>query len=677
MKKAIVMHYPCNTVQDLPKFKQINLAEQLNRVLARIERARQATETIVSQTFDTPDGAIRALELLQNDIDKEFSPISHLSGVANTDEVRDVYQQALEALTDYGNWVGQHQPLFKLYQQLDQDLLSAADKQAVENQLLSFRLSGIDLNEDDQQALADINKKLSKLSTDFSNQLLDATDAWYFDIDEEEKLSGLPPMAIAAAKAAAKSQNAEASYRVTLDMPSYLAIMTYADDIELRERVYTAYATRASDQGPHAGERDNGPLINEIRALRHNKAILLGFANYAELSLAKKMAETTDQVIDFLLQLAENSTEQAKHEIDELESFAGRTLNPWDIAYYSEKLKQQAYSVSDEQLRPYFPATKVIEGMFSVCETLFGISIKEASADTWHDDVTFYEIFMGEVAVAAFYFDLYARPQKRGGAWMADCRGRMQVIEGIQQPVAYLTCNFPAPTDDAPSLLNFNEVTTLFHEFGHGLHHMLTTQTVNDVSGINGVPWDAVELPSQFLENWCWQPEVVAKISSHYQSNEPLPAELLDAALKAKNFQSAMHMVRQLEFALFDFRLHLEYNPERPVSVQETIEQVRDKVAVVKPPKWHRFANGFSHIFAGGYAAGYYSYKWAEVLSADAFEAFEEEGIFNKATGQRFLSEILQQGGSRPAMASFKAFRGREPKVDALLRHSGLVEETV
>jgi len=669
------MHYPCNTVQDLPKFEQIDLAKQLHLVLERISSARNEIEAIVGQNFIQADGALRALEQVQNNIDREFSPISHLSGVANTDDVRDAYQKAVEALTDYGNWVGQHQGLFELYSSIDTSLLAAADVKAVENQLLSFKLSGINLDEQDQSELADINNKLSKLSTDFSNQLLDATDAWHYDLDDEAQLNGLPPTAIEAAQHAATTQGAKTQFRVTLDMPSYLAVMTYAEDAELRKRIYTAYATRASDQGPDAGKRDNGPLIEEIRALRHQKASLLGFANYAELSLAKKMADNTTQVIEFLNELAESSVERAAQELADLEAFAGQALNPWDIAFYSEKLKQQAYSVSDEQLRPYFPIDRVIEGMFSVCQTLFGIDIARAEAQTWHDDVSFYDIKIDGVAVAGFYFDLYARPQKRGGAWMADCRGRMNIAEGVQQPVAYLTCNFPAPTRQTPSLLNFNEVTTLFHEFGHGLHHMLTTQISSDVAGINGVPWDAVELPSQFLENWCWQPEVVAMISAHHETQEPLPAELLDAALKAKNFQSAMQMVRQLEFALFDFRLHLEYQPHAPMSVQQTIEQVREQVAVVKPPEWHRFANGFAHIFAGGYAAGYYSYKWAEVLSADAFEAFEEEGIFNKDTGQRFLKEILQQGGSRPAMDSFKAFRGREPKVDALLRHSGLAKE--
>ncbi len=667
------MHYPCSTVQDLPQFDTLDVDSQLKAVLAAIAEARSTIDQMVKQQL-TAGEFLRALEQLQLSIDNPFSPISHLHGVANTDDIREAYNSAIQALTDYGNWVGQHRGLYQCYEAIDTSTLNSADQEAVRQSLLSFKLSGIDLPEEQQQQLADINNQLSKLSTEFSNNVLDATDRWHHDVTGEDALAGMPPHAIAAAKEAAERADIQ-GYRLTLNMPSYLAVMMYADDAALRETLYTAYATRASDQGPDAGQSDNGPIINTIRALRHQKAQLLGYQNYAELSLAKKMADSTGQVTGFINDLAEQSLPIAKEEFAQLEEYAGRTLNPWDVAYYSEKLKDAQYSVNDEALKPYFSVESAIDGLFDVTSRLFGISIKQADAPVWHKDVRFYHIYDNDEIIAGFYFDLFAREQKRGGAWMADCRSRMMIGDKVQRPIAYLTCNFSAPTKTTPSLLSLNDVTTLFHEFGHGLHHMLTAQTSLDVSGINGVPWDAVELPSQFLENWCWQPDVIKAISSHYETGEQLPQHLLDAAIKAKNFQSAMAMVRQLEFGLFDFELHKDYNPDAPVSVDDTIQSVRERVAVVKPPKWHRFANGFSHIFAGGYAAGYYSYKWAEVLSADAFEAFEEEGIFNTETGKRFKNEILQAGGSRSAMQSFVAFRHREPKVDALLRHSGLVKE--
>jgi len=484
---------------------------------------------------------------------------------------------------------------------------------------------------------------------------------------------------VAAARQAAEAKG-EDGWLLTLDFPSYIPVMTYADDRALREEVYTAFATRASDQGPHAGQWDNSAVMQEILQLRLEKAQLLGFENYAEYSLATKMAEDPDQVIGFLRDLAEKSLSEAKREYQELcdfarEEFGMASLEAWDVTYFGEKLKHARYEISQEMLRPYFPLPKVLEGMFDVAQRLFGIDICEITEfDSWHKDARHFEVRRNEELIARFYLDPFAREKKRGGAWMDDCRVRRRLDDGsLQLPVAYLVCNFNPPVGDDPALLTHNEVTTLFHEFGHGIHHMLTRIEAADVSGINGVAWDAVELPSQFLENWCWEPEALALISGHYQTGETLPQALLDKMLAAKNFQSGMMMVRQLEFSLFDFQLHREYQPGE-TEVQAVLDRIRSEVAVVNPPVLNRFQHSFSHIFAGGYAAGYYSYKWAEVLSADAFSRFEEEGIFNTQTGADFLHAILEQGGSREAMALFTEFRGRKPEVDALLRHSGITQ---
>jgi oligopeptidase A len=459
--------------------------------------------------------------------------------------------------------------------------------------------------------------------------------------------------------------------------------MTYSENSELRQEMYTAFSTRASDQGPNASEFDNSEIIDQLLALRHEVSNLLGFDTYADKSLATKMAENTQQVIGFLDQLAEKSHAQAQQDFAELTEFAQTeygvsSLNPWDNAFYSEKLKQQKYSISDEALRPYFPEDRVLSGLFTTVNKLFGITVTEQKEgiDTWHKDVRFFDIHDSENNYrGSFYLDLYAREKKRGGAWMDDCKGRALLADGsLQTPVAYLTCNFNQPIGDQAALFTHDEVITLFHEFGHGIHHMLTQVDEAAVSGINGVAWDAVELPSQFLENWCWEEEALQFISGHFETNEPLPKDMLDKMLAAKNFQSAMMMVRQIEFSLFDFRIHAEFNPETGAKVQEILDDVRDKVAVIKPPAFNRFQHGFSHIFGGGYAAGYYSYKWAEVLSADAFAKFEEEGIFNPNTGEQFLNCILEKGGSAEPMELFKSFRGREPQIDALLRHSGITD---
>ena len=498
-------------------------------------------------------------------------------------------------------------------------------------------------------------------------------------IDDTERLAGLPESAIALARQNAGREGRE-GWLFNLEFPSYHPVLTYADDRELRRELYTAYVTRASDEGPHAGRWDNGPVMEKILALRHEAALLLGFDNYAERSLATKMADSPEQVMEFLNDLAGRALPRAREELAELRAFARdrygvEELEAWDVGYYSEKLRQHKYAISQEELKPYFPAPTVIAGMFEVVRRLYGLQIEPLRGiDTWHPDVTFYEIRDedGELR-GQFYLDLYARPHKRGGAWMDECISRRVTLEGLQTPVAFLTCNFTPPVGDDPALLTHDEVITLFHEFGHGLHHMLTRVDYAGVAGISGVAWDAVELPSQFMENWCWEREALEIISGHYRSGEPLPEALYERMVAARNFQAAMQLLRQLEFAIFDFRLHLEYDPARGGRIYEILAEVREQVSVLRPPSFNRFPHSFAHIFAGGYAAGYYSYKWAEVLSADAFSAFEEAGIFDRATGLRFLQRILEQGGSRDPMEMFVDFRGREPTIDALLRHTGLV----
>jgi oligopeptidase A len=521
-------------------------------------------------------------------------------------------------------------------------------------------------------------QELSRLTAQFSDNVLDATNAWQRQITDENQLTGLPQTARALARQTAEQRGLD-GWVFTLEFPSYYPVMTYADNRVLREELYSAYVTRASDRGPQAGQWDNSEVMEQILALRHEAAVLLGFASYAERSLATKMAESPDQVMVFLNDLAAHSRPAAEQELEEVRDFARErhamdTLEAWDIPYYSEKLRQQKYAISQEELKPYFPEPRVVSGLFAIVERLYEIRVEEVTGvDTWHPDVRFYRLHDAAGKLRGeFYLDLYARPHKRGGAWMDECIIRRLAATGLQTPVAYLTCNFSPPIGDDPALFTHDEVLTLFHEFGHGLQHMLTLVDYAGVSGINGVAWDAVELPSQFMENWCWEREALDLIAAHYRSGEPLPQKLYRRMRAARNFQSAMQMLRQLEFAIFDFRLHREYDPARGARVHEILEEVRAQVAVVHPPAFNRFENGFTHIFGGGYAAGYYSYKWAEVLSADAFAAFEETGIFNQETGKRFLTSVLEQGGSREPMELFVEFRGREPTIDALLRHSGL-----
>jgi len=678
------MTNPLLTMDSLPPFSQIQPDQVQAAVMQAIADCKQKIEDVLAQRdLHTWDSLIAPLEEVNDRLARIWSPVSHLNSVLNSEALRAAHDACLPLLSEFQTYVGQHEGLYQAYRELaesdDFPLLSGAQRKEILNTLRDFRLSGIGLPTEAQQRYGEIQARLSELASRFSNNVLDATQGWSKLVTDEAELAGLPQSAQAAARQLAELKGKE-GWLFTLDIPSYLPVMMYADNRALRAELYEAFTTRASDQGPNAGKWDNSAIMSELLTLRRELAQLLGFANYAELSLATKMADKPEQVVNFLTDLAAKSLPQGKAELEEIRAFAAEQhgqseLAAWDLAYYAEKLKQHKFSISDEQLRPYFPANKVVKGLFEVVRRVFGIKVRERlGIDTWHPDVRFYDIFDAEDELrGSFYLDLYAREHKQGGAWMDVCLGRRYRQDGsLQKPVAYLTCNFNGPVDGKPALFTHNEVVTLFHEFGHGIHHMLTRIDVAGVAGINGVAWDAVELPSQFLENWCWESEALAFISGHHETGEPLPADLLEKMLTARNFQAAMQMLRQLEFALFDFRLHREFDPANPEQIPALLSEVRSQVAVMTPPASNRFQHSFSHIFAGGYAAGYYSYKWAEVLSADAFSRFEEEGIFNPATGQSFLKNILEKGGSKEPMELFRAFRGREPKVDALLRHSGI-----
>ncbi len=667
----------------LPPFSQITADAVKPAVEQALAHSRAAIEQAVATTPVSWHSLITATEESADHLSRLWSPVSHLNSVLSSPELREAYESCLPLLSDFSTWVGQHEGLYQAYLQLSQSAeyatLSAAQQKVIQNALRDFKLSGIGLTDDKKQRYGDIQSRSSELASTFSNHCLDATQAWFKQVTDVAALTGLPEDALLAAQEAAQAREVE-GYVFTLEFPSYIAVMTYADNAALREEMYSAYCTRASDQGPTAGQFDNSPLIEETLALRHELAQLLDFNNAAEESLATKMAESPRQVLDFLEDLARRAKPQAQQDLAELSAFAKAEygvgeLNAWDVTYYAEKLKMAKYAINDELLRPYFPQPKVLAGLFAVLHKLFGVTVTERpGVDVWHPDVQFFDIHDETGALrGSFYLDLYARAKKRGGAWMDDCQGRRHRADGsLQHPIAYLTCNFNKPVGGKPALFTHDEVVTLFHEFGHGLHHMLTQVDATAVAGINGVPWDAVELPSQFLENWCWSAEALSIISGHYETAEPLPQALLDKMLAAKNFQSAMFLVRQLEFALFDFRLHAEYDPAQGGRVQQLLDDVRSQVSVIVPPRFNRFQHSFSHIFAGGYGAGYYSYLWAEVLSADAFSRFEEEGIFNAATGRDFLHCILERGGSAEPMELFKAFRGREPSNAALLRQMGI-----
>lgn len=678
------MSNPLLDFTDLPPFSEIKPEYVKPAVEQAIADCRIKIEQVLDGNSNPSWETIcEPLAEVDDKLSRIWSPVSHMNSVVNSQELREAYESCLPLLSEYGTWVGQHKGLYEAYKSIKAssvfDGLSQAKKKSITDALRDFELSGIGLPANEQHRYGEISKRMSELGSQFSNNVLDATMGWTKHVTEESELKGMPESAMDAAKAAAESKELD-GWLLTLDIPSYLPVLTYCDNQSLRQEMYEAYVTRASDRGPRAGKWDNTEVMAEQLKLRHEISRLLGFATYSEKSIATKMAETPEQVLSFLNDLATKVKPQGEKEVHDLTEFAQKEfgvleLNLWDIAYYSEKQKQHLFQISDEELRPYFPESKAVSGLFEVLKRVFNMTVVEKEGvDTWHDSVRFFDIYDGENTLrGSFYLDLYARENKRGGAWMDECRVRRITASGeLQTPVAYLTCNFNKPVGDKPALFTHDEVVTLFHEFGHGIHHMLTQVDVSAVSGINGVPWDAVELPSQFLENWCWEEEALAFISGHYETGEPLPNEMLEKMLAAKNFQSAIFILRQLEFGLFDFTLHTEFDPEVGPRVLETLAEVKSKVAVLPSLEWNRFSHAFSHIFAGGYSAGYYSYLWAEVLSSDAFSRFEQEGIFNEDTGKSFLNNILEMGGSEEPMELFKRFRGREPNIEALLRHSGI-----
>jgi len=603
--------------------------------------------------------------------------------VKDSDELRQTYTENLEKITLYQTELEQNEQLFSKVEAFQKSPtylhLNSAQHKIIENMLRDFRLAGIALDEEGKKHFKAIKQRLAKLKSSYEQNLLDATQAWIFHTTKSEELAGLPDTAMAGAAELARQKELE-GWVINLDFPSFYAVMTFADNQDIRRQVYTAYVTRASDQGPDAGRWDNSQNMVDILQQRQELAGLLNFDNYAEFSLQTKMAESAQKVIDFLQQLVSYSKTIGEQEVKQLQEFAQQQghqeeLQVWDYSYYSEKLRQQQYDISQQEIKEYFPETQVLQGMFKIVKRIYDMHIVQVQGvETWHPDVRFYEIYdKNQVLRGQFYLDLYARQNKRGGAWMDECVIRRANQGVVQIPVAYLTCNLTPPVDDIPALFRHDEVITIFHEFGHGLQHMLTQVDYAGVSGINGVSWDAVELPSQFFENWCWEKEPLKLLSQHYKTGHSMPDELIDKLRTARNFQSAMQMLRQLEFALFDFGLHSHNGPVDINFIQHTLDQVRAQVSVLQAPDFNRFQHGFAHIFAGGYAAGYYSYKWAEVLSADAFEKFLAEGIFNAQTGQLFLQTILQQGGVKEPLILFEEFRGRGPQIQALLKQSGIL----
>ena len=621
---------------------------------------------------------VEPIEMVSEKISRAWGQIEHLNAVVNSDDLRKAYNDNLIKLTEFYTNLSQDEALYKKYQSLkDGEIfksLTPSQKRIIDNVLREFKLGGAELNELEKARFKVIQEKLAKLSTQFEENILDATNEFSIFVGDADDLQGIPEENIKKAQSEAIEDKKE-GYKFTLHFPSYLPVMQYAEDRNLREKLYRGYATRASELA--SPKFDNTKLIDEILALRYESAKLLGFNHFTEMSLVTKMAKSNEEVVSFLMDLANKAKPFAVKDMEELSAFSKtlgiEKLEAWDIAYVSEKLRQAKYSFSENEVKQYFPEHRVLKGLFKVVETIFKLKIIKTDTPTWHKDVSFYSIKNdGDELVGQFYFDLYARNHKRGGAWMDEAISRYKNSFESSHPVAFLTCNFSSPSENKPALFSHDDVITLFHEFGHGLHHMLTKVDEYSISGIKGVEWDAVELPSQFMENFCWEWDVVKHMTEHVDNKSPLPEALFKKMIEAKNFQSGMQTLRQIEFSLFDIRLHTQYNDQNKINSLKLLETIRDEIAVVRPPAWNRFPNSFSHIFAGGYAAGYYSYKWAEVLASDAFSLFEEEGILSSNAGQKFQEEVLSKGGSRPAMESFVAFRGRAPSVDALLRHSGM-----
>jgi oligopeptidase A len=680
---------PLLDFSDLPHFDRVKPEHVTPAISALLDEGRAVVAKLEAPADRVNwESFVEPLESVTERLGRAWGIVGHLNSVMDTPELRAAYNENLPKITEFWTGLGQNLALFQKYKALKDSseyaALSPARKKIVENALRDFRLGGAELPDDKKARFAEIQEKHAALTTKFSENVLDATNDYALFIDSEADLAGLPDDVKQAARAAAE-RDGKPGYKFTLHFPSYFPILQYADKRELRETIYRANVTKASELGAKP-EWDNTNNIAEILKLRDEEAKILGFSNFAEVSLVPKMAETPQQVIGFLEDLAKRARPFAENDLAELRAFAKKELGidelqAWDVTYASEKLREQRYAFSEQEVKQYFQEPKVIEGLFRVIQSLFSVEVKPDTATTWHKDVKFFRIEKDGKLIGQFYVDLYARPGKRGGAWMNDARGRRLLRSEVQTPVAYLVCNFTEPGvvngKPRPALFTHDEVITLFHEFGHGLHHMLTQVDELGVSGISGVEWDAVELPSQFMENFCWEWDVLQHMTSHVETGEPLPRALFDKMIAAKNFQSGLQTLRQVEFALFDMHLHFDHDAHGSRTAQDVLDDVRRRFAAMIPPPFNRFQNSFSHIFAGGYAAGYYSYKWAEVLSADAYSAFEEAGaiggnILSADTGRKFLEEILSMGGARPALESFKAFRGREPSIDALLRHNGM-----
>jgi oligopeptidase A len=661
-------------------FSNADLSNFTHDLSQMIDQQRAAIAKLSQQENVNWDNFIHPLEQMDNELDNLFTPLSHLNSVCNSSETRETFNACIPLLSKFATECGQDPNLFAATKKIDEQTqgLNDAQRKILEHSLRSFRLSGVDLAPEQKKQFQQLSVDLSLLTTKFEENVLDSTDAWHKHIEDRKDLAGLPEYAIAAAKQAATDKKLP-GYLLTLQAPCYIAVIQYAENRALRQEMHLAYSTRASNQGPHDSQFDNVSNIQNILAKRLQLASLLGFKDYTEKSIATKMVKSTQQVLDFLWELVEKSKPQAQLEYLDLIEFAKaelqlNTLEAWDVSFASEKLKQKHFSISDQELRPYFPAPKVIEGLFTIVSRLFNIEIETIdTTQAWHPTVNCYKITHNGQLISHIYFDLYARQGKRNGAWMTDAQNKFQInTKSIQMPIAFVTCNFNPPVGDDPALLSHDDVITLFHEFGHALQHMLTKVKYLSVSGISGVPWDAVEICSQFLENWAWQNQCMPLISSHYKTQEPLPESLLERMQAARHFQSAMQMLRQLEFSLFDFTLHQQFDPTIDNHAQILLNAIRAKVSVTPVPEYNRFQNAFGHIFAGGYAAGYYSYKWAEVMAADAFSEFIEKGIFDQETSDRFKHTFLESGGAVEPLELFIKFRGREPKIDALLKDCGI-----
>jgi oligopeptidase A len=670
------MTNPLLDILELPAFSAIRPEHIEPAIRQVLDENRAQLKALLDSRASTWDSLVVPLEEMQHRLSRTWSPVGHMNGVVNSDELRAAYNACLPLLTAWHTDLAQNAELYRAYEAILRNegaQLSAAQRKLLENALRDFRLAGVALTDDKKQQFKALMEKLTTLQAKFDENVLDATNAWSRHISDAKQIEGLPASTVARAKAAADAAGKD-GWLFTLDAPNYQAVLMHGQDETLRREFYHGWVTRGSDQGLSPERWDNSDLMAQILAVRRELAEVVGFGSYAEYSLATKMASSVSEVREFLEQLAMKSKPVARREFDDLAAFAGRELNAWDVGFYAERLKQDRFSLSEEALRPYFPLPRVLGGMFTVAERLYGVRIvRRDSFDTYHPDVQFYDILNADGSRrGGFFVDLYARPKKRGGAWMDECVGRKQLGTSSSLPIAYLVCNFTPPLEGQPALLTHSEVVTMFHEFGHGLHHMLTRVDYPSIAGINGVAWDAVELPSQFMENFAWRPEVLPLISAHVETGQPLPEAELQRLLGSRTYQAGMQSVRQLEFALFDLRIHSEIANEGSERIAQILEEVRTAVAVIKPPAFNRFAHAFQHIFSGGYAAGYYSYKWAEVLAADAFSAFEEEGIFDEKVSRRFLNTILEQGGSRDAMDAFVEFRGRKPQIEPLLRQLGL-----